>query len=321
MKMKFKRKYPYLFSFLAVLSFCSCNFYETELPIDLLAPKPKLVVHSTFTPFDLPALVKSFSVSVSQNAEVFDTTKMVPISDATVSLFIDGKFDQILQYGALGYYSKDFPRSGVEYSIKIEKKGFETVTANGTVPPKVALKNCELTPFAGLDSDNLAFSKLSLTFADPADQINYYEIMVLGYGQEKDKYRLTTNDKIITSESYYPSPVLMDADLPKRLLFSDRLINGKSHTVEMTFHANQALIGGKLYMTPNLLYISFRSVSKDYYLYYTSLLKHTYNRRSDMLFGIAEPSPVYTNIQNGYGLFAGYAEDTRSFWVDSLKVR
>lgn len=306
-----------------VLSLFGCNFYETEVPIDLPAPKPKLVLHSAFTPFDLPALVKLFSVSVSQNAGVFDTTKMVPIADATVSLFIDGKFDQILKYssGSGLYWSNFYPNAGIEYSIKVEKEGFETVTTNGTIPPKVAIKNCELTPFAGLNSDNLAFSQLSVTFDDPADQINYYEIMVLDYGQEKDKYRLTTNDKIITSESYYPSPVLMDADLPKRLLFNDRLINGKTHTVEMTFHANQVLIRGKLFITPNLLYIAFRSVSKDYYLYYTSLLKHTYNRRSDMLFGIAEPSPVYTNIQNGYGLFAGYAEDTRSFWVDSLKVR
>ncbi len=305
----------------ALLSFFSCNFYETEMPIDLPAPKPKLVVHSTFTPFTPPS-VKNFAVLVSQNTEVFDTLKVAPIPDATVRLFVDGQLKLFMKYDKIsGYMADFFPKAGIEYSISVEKEGFETVTTKGTIPSKVAIKNCELTPFAGLDNDNHAFSRLSVTFADPADQTNYYEIMVLGYGQEKDKYRLTTNDKIITSESYYPSPVLMDADLPKRLLFSDRLINGKSHTVEMTFHANQALIRGKLYMTPNYLFIAFRSVSKDYYLYYTSLLKHSYNRRSDMLFGIAEPSPVYTNIQNGYGLFAGYAEDNRSFWIDSLKVR
>lgn len=308
---------------LVLLSFYSCDFYQTELPVDLPAPKPKLVVHSTFTPFDLPALVKTFSVSVSQSAGVFDTSKIVPIPDATVSLFLDGKFDQILKYSsASGRYGSNFyPKPGVEYSILVEKQGVETVMAKNTIPTKIPIKSCELISFAGFGDANLAFSQLSVTFDDPVDQINFYEIMLLNYQREEDKNRLTTNDKIIISESYYPSPILMDANLPNRLLFSDRLINGKTHTTQISFIPGQVIKRGTLYIVPNFLYLVFRSVSKEYYQYYTSLLTQSNNRNPDMLFGIAEPGQVYTNIQNGYGLFAGYAEDTRSFWVDSVKVR
>lgn len=306
------------FAFLSVFV-VSCH--ETELQIDLSAPKPKLVVHSIFTPFT-PPIVKSFAVFVSQNAEVFDTLKVAPIPDATVSLFVDGQFSQFLKYDKIyGYLADFFPKTGVEYSIKVEKEGFETVYAKGMIPPKVAIKSCEITPFAGLGDQNLAFSQLSLTFDDPNDQTNYYEIMVLGYGQENDKYMLNTNDKVITSESYYPSPILMDADSPRRLLFSDKLINGQTHTVEMTYYPPQGGNIDHLFILPHLIYLSFRSVSKAYYLYYTTLLKHFNSRNADMLFGIAEPSPVYTNIQNGYGVFAGYAEDNRSFLVDSMRVR
>ena len=143
----------------SIIFLVSC--YEAELKIELPAPEQKLVVHSIFTPFTPPA-VKSFTVSVSQNAGVFDTLKMVPIADATVSLFVDGKFDQILKYSSVSghYWSYFYPKAGVEYSISVEKQGFETVTAKGTIPPKVPIKGCELIPFAGLDQDGWAFSKL-----------------------------------------------------------------------------------------------------------------------------------------------------------------
>jgi hypothetical protein len=316
-----KRKYLRYKTVLAFFSLLFISCHETELKIDLPAPKPKLVVYSTFTPFT-PPKVKSFSVSVSQNGEVFDTLKIDQISDAKVSLYIDGLFCQIMKFDKkYGYRADFFPKAGVEYSISVEKQGFETVTAKGTIPEKVPIKSCELIPFAGMGEDGWAFSQLSVTIDDPADQINYYEIMVLGYQDENDKYMLTTNDKVITSESYYPSPILMDANRPRRLLFSDKQINGQTHKVEMTFDSHQSLIRGKLYITPHLIFLSFRSVSEAYYRYYTTVFKQANSRRGDLLFGIAEPSPVYTNIQNGYGVFAGYYEDNRSFLVDTIRVR
>lgn len=302
-----------------ILLIVSCN--ETELKIDLPAPKPKLVVQSTFTPFT-PPKVKSFSVFVNQNAGVFDSFRIDPIPDATVSLFIDGKFDQILQYDSvIGYCANFFPKAGIEYSISVEKQGFEMVTAIGMIPKKVPIKNSELIPFAGLDEGKLAFSQLSVTFEDPANQTNYYEIMVLGYQDENDIYMLSTNDKVITSESYYPSPILLDANRPRRLLFNDKQINGQTHTVEMTYSPPQSGNIDKHYISYHQIFLSFRSVSEVYYLYYTTLFKHFNDRRADMLFGIAEPGHVYTNIQNGYGVFAGYYEDNRTFEVDSLRVR
>lgn len=299
----------------------SCKEIVSEIQIELPAPKPKLVVHSTFTPFDPPS-VKYLSVLVSKNAEVFDKLIVDPVSEAKVSLFVDGKFDRILKYfDKYGYMADFYPKAGVEYSMSVEKEGFETVTAKGIVPNKTKIKACILNSFAGTDEDNLAFSQLSVTFDDPADQANYYEVMVLGYGQEKDKYTLSTNDKAITSESYYPSPILMDAIQPKRLLFNDKLINGKTRTIEINYYPPQYESIGQLYISPHIVSLTFRSVSEDYYKYYTTLFKHFNNRRADLLFGIAEPSPVFTNIKNGYGVFAGYTEDNRSFLVDSIRVR
>lgn len=134
---KIKSK-PQLVAF-GFLSFFACNFYETEMQIDLPAPKPKLVVHSAFTPFT-PPIIKSFAVFVSQNTGVFDSLKVDRIHDATVSLYVDGQFNQIMKNDTVyGYRANFLPKADVEYSIKVEKQGFETVTAKGTIPPKVAI--------------------------------------------------------------------------------------------------------------------------------------------------------------------------------------
>lgn len=306
-----------------LLIFHSCNFYETKLQIDLPAPNPRLVVHSTFTPFT-PPIAKSFGISISQNVGVFDTLKIDQVPDAIVKLFINGQFDQDLKYDSSYGYRPNFyyfPKAGVEYSISVEKEGFETVTAKGTIPEKVLIKETNLIPFAALDDLKNPLSQLSVTFEDPTEQHNFYEIMVLQDQDESSKFKLFTNDQVITSESYYPSPVAFDAKQPDRLLFSDKLINGKTYKLEVTYRAPLVISGGKKYINPHLIFLAFRSVSEDYYRYYTSLLKQMNAVRPEILFGAAEPGTVFSNIKNGYGVFAGYSEDNRTIQVDTIRIR
>lgn len=307
------------FIFLSIFA-VSCS--ETELKIDLPAPKPKLVVHSLFTPFS-PPIVKSFAVSVSQTSGMFDTLDIIQVPDAKVSLFIDGKFDQILKKFGLSYGSQTFlfPKAGVEYSISVEKEGYETVTAKGKIPEKILIKETMLIPFAANNDLKNPMSQLSIIFDDPAGQQNFYEIMVLLDQNESSKFKLFTNDHIITSESYYPSPLAFDSKQPDRLLFSDKNINGKTHKLEVTYLAPLYILGGAKYINSHLIYVIFRSISEDYYRYYTSLLKQKNAIRPEILYGAAEPSSVYSNIKNGYGVFAGYSEDNRTIHVDSIRIK
>jgi len=294
---------------------------ETEIPIELPTPKPKLVVHSAFTSFTPPA-VKSFAVFVSRNAEVFDTLKIDQIPDATVRLFINGQFNQIMKYDAVyGYRANFFPTVGVEYSISVEKEGFETVTAKGSIPSKVLIKDYNLISYAGLDVDKNPLSLISVTFDDPADQKNFYEILILRDQNEMNMSKLYSSDPVITSEGYYPSLVAFDAKQPDRLLFSDKLINGRMHKFDITYRAPLSIIGGVRYINPHLIFLLLRNVSEDYYHYYTTLLKQRNALRPEILFGVAEPSTIFSNIQNGYGVFAGYSEDNRTIQVDSIRIR
>ena len=56
--------------------------------------------------------------------------------------------------------------------------------------------------------------------------------------------------------------------------------------------------------------VHFRSVSKNYYNYGKALVIHTNNQEGDIWNGCASPVPMITNIENGFGIFAGYSTDT-----------
>ena len=61
--------------------------------------------------------------------------------------------------------------------------------------------------------------------------------------------------------------------------------------------------GGPEYLQPPLdLNILLLSVSEQYYKYVTSVIEQQ-NNNDDYY---AEPTKVYNNINNGYGIFAGY---------------
>jgi len=62
----------------------------------------------------------------------------------------------------------------------------------------------------------------------------------------------------------------------------------------------------------SVYYIRFYTVSKEFYQYYISLSKHL-NAQDEFFM---EPVQVYSNIKNGFGIFAGYSID-----VDSVEIQ
>ncbi len=56
------------------------------------------------------------------------------------------------------------------------------------------------------------------------------------------------------------------------------------------------------------LSIYLRGISTNYYQYKKSHYKHVYNQEPDLWEGGETPTPMYSNISNGYGIFAAFAE-------------
>lgn len=309
-----------------ILFLFSCT---KEIEIGIPKEKPKLIVYSTIVPLTFPH-PKGLGIKLQSSKHIFDTTKNI-IDDALVLYYEDNVIKDTLKYvDSLDIYPisntmSDYPIAGKNYSIKVIKNGFETITANTTIPSKVNIIDTVITPIAYFDETGSVFSEISVTFTDPVDDVNYYEIAVsdiaFDYDNPNDYYELTTYDNIITSESYYPSLIRFDVDKPKYLLFTDKEINGQTHTLNIYYTPPQEETDKKRYISNHYISVHLRNVTEEYYKFKTTMIQQLYSRQEDILYGMGEPLNVVSNIKNGYGLFAGFNNDIVSFHIPKQVIR
>jgi hypothetical protein len=305
-----------------ILVLTSCT---KDIEIDIPEKEKKLVLYSTIVPFTLPQ-PKFNGFRISETRHIFDTTKS-NVKDARIILYINEVITDTIYYSEEGnnYPMKleHYPKSGENFRVEVEKDYFPKLIAETAIPSKVEITNCELIPFAFLNEEGRPVSEITLSFKDPANEINYYEIAVsdaaFSYEDDVNFYKLSSNDRIITSESYYPDAIRFDVPNPKYLLFNDSEINGKEHTFKIYYNTS-FIYSETNYIPPHYITVHFRSVSREYYYFKTSLIKQSYNKREDILYGIGEPVEVYTNIKNGFGIFAGFNNDFAHFQVDKIIV-
>lgn len=301
-----------------LLGFVAC---DTKLEIEMPEPEAKLVMSAVFTPFVLP-YPKSINVLLWESAPILDTAAYTQIKGAEVLWFENGSLMDTLWYDdelngyTFPYYY--FPEVGKEYAIRVSKEGYLPLTASCIIPQKVTIDSLNIIALAGIDENESAYSSVTLTFHDPENEDNYYEIIVSDTGERY--YRLWTSEQIITEEAYYPSDLALELKKPKRLLFNDSTFNGEEKTIVLYYEPPQLLDYYKRWISNHFVIVELRSVTKDYYNYFTSVIQNHNSREGDLFYGLGEPLNAYTNIENGYGIFAGYNVDGQTIRVDSTTV-
>ncbi len=280
------------FLLLVILSSCT-----KEVDITLPDIESKLVVTSLFTADSL------LTVHISKSVNITDTSDLI-VENATATLYINGTFVEILDYDSNGFYiSKSILQKKENYEIKVTAPSFQQVESTAQIPEQVKLIAVDFKQNAGIDEEGDSFSTVSIQFHDSESTQDFYEIQFyeehLGYEDEKFIYGFGgfSYDPIIKAEGdqeYYPD----------YLLLSDELINGKTVNLDINYFDNSSSD------RTLKIYLEFRAVSKDYYLYRKSLIRHLANQFPDIWDGTGEPAQLFTNIESGYGIFAGYTVDT-----------
>ena len=305
------------------IGFMGCT---KDINIDILEKKYQLVINSTIAPFTLPN-PKTVYAKISKSIHIFDTTLNTEIPNAQVYFYCDGLLTDTLTFiDSIGLYVINkfwFPQEEKEYSIKVEHSDYKTASASSIIPQKVVINDTIVTPMVIITEDGDVFNEVSLTFTDPADIVNYYEIALSGanidFVNTENFFRLTTSDKLITKESYYPPLERFDIKKPKYLLFNDKTINGKKHTLRFSYSAPHTFDGiDGNYMNSHFITVHLRSITKEYYLFKTTLIQHTNNQITDILYGSKEPDNVFSNIKNGYGLFSGFSYDLGTMYIKQI---
>ncbi len=265
---------------------------EVEMDTDQI-PK-QLVVNCFFTEG------QAFMVDVSRLAAYPDTTDRAQ-TNVTVKIFADGNLLGQLPHTGNGLYSNKniVPQRGKAYSVEVSVPGYPTATATDSLPAKVPIRGIELRRNAGVYDDGLTYDEIAVAFKDTIGA-NYYGLMNYDYGTYSQKWwpsHMFSSDPAIVAEGISLS------DYPEFLIFNDEIFTGQEY--KLRFNVGDCCDYDYI---NSIIYLETYTYSG--YHYKKRLLKHKPYTYQDP-FEPYEPVPLYTNIQNGLGIFAGYMRSSR----------
>ncbi len=298
-----------------------------EIVIEIPEKPASLVIESTLVPYMENA--KYLGIKVVSSQHIFDTTAALPITNAEVLLYKDGAFmasllyDSVKQFYPLGFGPMQGPLGGETYCIEVSVPGYQSVYAETHIPEKVSIDTITIDRIGYMDDNGLVHSKLSIIFSDPPEDENYYEIVVtsIGLEYESEAYStLSTFEPFIVNEPHYPDETRIDLKKPKRLLFNDKTFDGQQIELDFYYFASQRM-GETHQLNSEILSVQLRNISREYYLYQSTMLHSSFNREADILYGLGEPLNVISNVENGYGIFAGFNNDVFNIDLDTLTVK
>ena len=200
------------------------------------------------------------------------------------------------------------PTRGRKYTVELKSDNYSPTKASDTIPSLVPIDNAYMIFPAGVDAFGFYKAEAYITFTDPPNVTNYYELLISSKpgGTNAWNSDYETNDPVLRNEG--------DQDYhPTSFFFSDELFNGESYTLRIKHNVGYSQNGNIFKVFP--LYVTLRSISRTYYKYRKYYTRHAYNQQFqneflDLIFK-GEPQNMFTNIENGFGIFAGYCETTR----------
>ncbi len=271
------------------LVFAAC---EQTVDVDFPRHAPRIAVNSFFFP-DAP-----WEVHLSEARSVSDGERAIRnIEQATVEILADGVPVVTLPYMGDGLYRAPqvFPAPDVEYTVQVTAPDYDAVSATDRIPETLA---------TAMTYDVLARSAdgfrvdIDLTITDPPDASNYYRLMV--YLRVRDE-----NGEVFFYDLPFRSedPVLLAySDLAfngdvQEVYFADPLFAGRMHTFTIQVEESFIFAGSEQALLVDLYHVS------DHFYQYA----RTYQRYEESYDNpFAEPVQVHTNINDGFGIFAGF---------------
>ena len=274
---------------------------------------PQVVVNGVFAakqPVQV-VLTKSNPLLVNEATQYIDNAKVAILGE-------DNKVLGVLNYqedALLPSYQLEqfYPTVETFYQLSIEIPEYPALSSIDYLPKPVPLKTITVdTILFGVDSP-INTIHLSTTFKDPSEQRNFYHLRlfheIVSGRTQSDGFQANKEEHLkllpITAIPNNAPRATFDRD-EIGILFSDDAIENQLVQLQLVAVLNELEAG----QFPKIIG-ELRSVSENYYQYHTSLARQEESK--DRPF--AEPVSVFSNIENGLGIFAGY-----SVYRDSVTV-
>jgi hypothetical protein len=273
--------------------FCLCLLFmacETELDLDLPAHQPRVALNSFFTADSV------LSVNLSKSQHISAPDAFINIENAEVLIFEDEQEVGELSHTGQGIYSISTFKSepGKSYRIKVAADGLPSVEAMDIIPvkkPEIISMTLDTSSFTFFEEEY----KVHFRFKDEAGVANYYNLELLHVETLTNGRTKVNSVRIFTDE---PDIASLTPSQGRGITFTDKEIEGQN--VVFTVYIPRALID-----SGEKIVVILKNISRAYYDYETTL----YNQLITNNDPFKESSPVYTNVKDGFGIFAGYQAD------------
>jgi hypothetical protein len=299
-----------IFGFVVWLAAC-----QTVVDIDVPFDPRKLVVNALISTDSLMQVRVNRSLNVLEQPGRSDNF----ISNAQVEIEEVGQNQsEDLFHKEEGWYEGEMmrPEAGKTYRLRVSAPNFDPIEATTFVPEKVPILNFTIDEEkVRLDQGSTEALRMRLTFKDPGENRNYYLVRYFQYYPQYD-YSTPFPYELI---GYYRERIYVRVEDPTvtmlngaEIIFTDEFISGQTFEL-ITFMYDYCFFGncGNENDDGRKIEIELHTISRDYYLFLTSLNLQS-NAQGDPF---AEPVPVFNNIENGFGIFAGYSSDLIEFII------
>jgi Domain of unknown function (DUF4249) len=307
-------KVSLLFSFLLFWSACE---EAVELGGDF---EEKLAVICQFSPGE------PFQVFVSKTKDPLSTDATVYINNAEVLLYRGAELYCTLIFkeepGLFPpYYSNELctPEAGLAYTIRVKAPGFDQVFATDLIPASTTIDSFKSSNLeVQYEGDTIASFRFNVNIVlGETETLPAYYLLDMNY--ERVPYQIVGLDTIVERTGEYDA--LLVESLPGNPVVTkhfDQQMGGVLFTrqdakpLSLQFRLatpRPVLLTMDLF---DRVYGNLRTVSKDYYEYHLHLSRQQLQQDSFFL----TPVILFNNIENGYGIFAGYQLTRDSLTID-----
>lgn len=269
-----------------VFTACETDVRNARIP----EYEPELVVSSFLSPSD-----SVVNVNLSLTRRIFgDLSDAGPEGD--ISVFIsDGEKEVELKHNGLHYFAQKTEMSvipGKTFSLRILSDNYPEITSSCRIPENAGLQIKADTFYVDVSGPWGSWKeyRARITFMDQPEKDNYYRTVA----------RYISYNFPDGFPGYIENEIL---ELENDLVSDKISIQGE----EINYEARMYHPGS--YADSAFLKIYVYNTAESYYLYHKSLMGYDYDQNP-----FTEPTPVYTNINGGVGIFTAYT-------VDSLIMR
>ncbi len=270
----------------------------TVVDFDIPLEKPWVVVNSLFSPDSV------WLVQLTYSKNILDTSpgsNFTPVGNAVVTILdpnnqvietitpSSDKFNHVL------YKGKTKPMPGQSYRVQVAIKNEPVLQAANKVPTHVPITSIEIDSSGVVDDEPI---EMNISFKDPVSEKNYYTIKII-----EDAFYIANQDTVwYTREIYFEvvTQSLTSNENGLEKLINDTHFDGKEYTLHLKVH-NRNLYGPKV--VPGSTRLILFSITEEYYRYFNTKIL----QESTSYDPFAQPVQVFTNVENGLGIFAGYS--------------